>query len=342
MFNVIPLDSINTNTTSTNNTNNNDNENDNDNDNRSQELLLDLNTNENESNNLLPENKTKNKSSKQNEISITDKEVIQEKVEDRIICFSRRRKMPKKIEDLTGYLITFGFFVFFTILMTICLSLAKKIPDFSEVLKTLYSWIIAFIWITSIVCLICLTDAAFADPGRQRGTPIPKNKYEKAKIKKIVGGQKYSLKYCYTCHLIRDIRTFHCSICGLCIEKHDHHCNYLSNCVGVYNYKKFFIFVVMAFIHVSIIFFTSCHFILFCQDDNIKGYEWITLLITVIIVFAGFFEIFTGWMLIQHIINIVQNRTTREFIKKKEYGIYNKGCRENCKEALCSNSIKEL
>ena len=63
---------------------------------------------------------------------------------------------------------------------------------------------------------------------------------------------------------------------------------------------------------------------------------------TIIIVFAGFFEIFTVWMLIQHIITIVQNRTTREFIKKKEYGIYYKGCKDNCKEALCSNSIKEL
>jgi len=181
LFNLIPLDSINTNNTSTNNTNNNDKENDNDN--RSQELLLDLNTNENESNNLLSENKTKNKISKQNEISITYKQEIPEKVEDRIICFSRRRKMPKKIDDLAGYFITFGFFVFFTILMTICLSFAKKIPDFSEFLKTLYNWIISFIWITSISCLICLTDAAFADPGRQRGTPIPKNKYEKAKKK---------------------------------------------------------------------------------------------------------------------------------------------------------------
>ena len=58
--------------------------------------------------------------------------------------------------------------------------------------------------------------------------------------------------------------------------------------------------------------------------------------------FAGFFEIFIVWMIIQHIITIVQNRTTREFIKNKEYGIYNKGCKDNCKEALCSHSVREF
>ena len=78
------------------------------------------------------------------------------------------------------------------------------------------------------------------------------------------------------------------------------------------------------------------------ESEENEGYEWITIFMTLITVFGGFFEIFTVWMIVQHIITIVQNRTTREFIKKIEYGIYNKGCRENCKEALCSNSIKEL
>ena len=309
------------------------------------EILIDNNF-RNENNLLLNTNKTKNNDknqlSKNNEVFIDIKPVIAKKKEDRIICFSRRRKCPKNIDDLTGFLITFSFFIFFSILMTICLLFAKKKPIISDFLKTFYNWVIIFIWITSITSLICLTDAASSDPGRQRGTPIPKYKYEKGKIRKIVGGQKYILKYCTTCNLIRDIRTFHCNICGLCIEKHDHHCNYLSNCVGVYNYKKFFIFLISACIHVSIIFITCIHFIIFGQASGDDGYEWISFLITLTIIFAGFFEFFTIWMIIQHIGIIIQNRTTREFIKKKEYGIYNKGCKENCKEALCSNSIKEL
>ena len=304
---------------------------------------------ENENKLLLNTNKQKNeidsKLSKKNEISISIKPFVPNKTEDNIICFSRRRKCPKKIESLTGYLITLSFFIVFTILITICLSSAKSKPNISKSnLKYIYNFIIFFAWITSIISIISLTDAASADPGRQRGTPLSKYLYNIGKIKKIVGGKKYTLKYCTTCHLIRDIRTFHCNECGICIEKHDHHCNYLSNCVGVYNYKKFFIFLINACIHVSIMFFTSVHYIFFCQDESEEneGYEWITIFMTLITVFGGFFEIFTVWMIVQHIVTIVQNRTTREFIKKKEYGIYNKGCRENCKEALCSDEIKEL
>ena len=303
---------------------------------------------ENENNLLLDSNKIKtknNKLSKKNEVCMPIIQDLPKKSENRIICFSRRRKLPNNIESLTGYLITLSFFIIFSILMSLCLSSAKNKPDISgSILNRLYNWIILFTWITTIISIICLTDAAWADPGRQRGTPISKRIYNISKIKKIIGRKKYSLKYCDTCHLIRDIRTFHCNDCGICIEKHDHHCNYLSNCVGVYNYKKFFIFVIIACIHVNIIFFTSVHYIFFCQGDNENdnGYEWITILMTVITVFGGFFEIFTVWMLIQHITVIIKNRTTREFIKLKEYGIYNKGCKENCKEALCQNEIKEL
>ena len=323
-------------------------------DNKPEEFIIDLTFDEDdpEKNQLLitDDNKNKNQNqtkkplSKKNEIllNINNNDIILQKNEQpRIICFSRRRKFPKRIGDLTGFIITFCFFIFFTILITICFGSAKKMPKFSKSNEKLYNWILFFIWITSIISIICLIDAASADPGRQRGTPIPIKKFSKAKIRKILGGEKYTLKYCSTCHLIRDIRTFHCSLCGLCIEKHDHHCNYLSNCVGVYNYRKFFTFLIFACMHVSIIFFSCFHFII-SQGDKNEGYEWIAFLLTIIIIFAGFFEIFTVWMLFQQINTIIQNRTTREFIKNKEYGIYNKGCKENCKEALCSNSIKEL
>ena len=243
------------------------------------------------------------------------------KIEDRIICCSRRRKMPKKISQLIGYLTTFSLFLSFTILMTICLCYSKDIPTMTESIKKSYNYLIFLIWFSTITSIISLTDAASSDPGRQRGTPIQRNKYDLGKVKKIVGGHKYFLKYCSTCNLIRDVRTFHCDKCGLCIEKHDHHCGYLSNCVGVYNYKKFFIFVICANIHISVVFFTCFHFIFFCKEGEYEGYEWIVFLICIVIIFAGFFEIFTVWMLIQNLISIIQNRTTREFIKKK--GIWN-------------------
>ena len=264
------------------------------------------------------------------------------KIEDKTICCSKRRKLPKKIGNLSGYFMTLIFFLFFTILLTICLICSKDRPLMTESLKKDYNFVLFMIWITTIISIISLTDAASSDPGRQRGTPIPKIQYDLGKIRKIVGGHKYFLKYCTTCNLIRDIRTFHCDKCGLCIEKHDHHCGYISNCVGVYNYRKFFIFIIIAFIHVSIISFTCINYISNFAGKPDVNYDWIILFVIIILLFGGIFGFFIFWMIIQHIVIIVKNKTTREFIKKKEYKVYDRGCRNNCKEALCRTSIKEL
>ena len=264
------------------------------------------------------------------------------KIEDRIICCSRRRKMPKKISQLIGYLTTFSLFLSFTILMTICLCYSKDIPTMTESIKKSYNYLIFLIWFSTITSIISLTDAASSDPGRQRGTPIQRNKYDLGKVKKIVGGHKYFLKYCSTCNLIRDVRTFHCDKCGLCIEKHDHHCGYLSNCVGVYNYKKFFIFIIIAFVHVSIILFSCIHFVYKFAGKVDNNYEWIIFFVIIIMLNGGIFSFFIFWMIVQHLITIYKNITTREFIKKKEYKVYDRGCKNNCNEALCRTSIKEL
>lgn len=277
-----------------------------------------------------------------NVTSFTFKGKQLKKIEDRIICFSKRRKMPKKLSYLSGYFLTLFLFSFFTILMTICLGCSKKKPDMSDSIKKLYNYFMLFMWLSTIITILSLTDAASSDPGRQRGTPIPRNKFEIGKIKKVVGGNRYSLKYCITCNLIRDVRTFHCDRCGLCIEKHDHHCGYLSNCVGVYNYKKFFLFIIIAFIHVSFMDLISIHYIAKFAGKSNNDYEWIIIFIIIILLFASIFGFFIFWMIMQHLVTIFQNRTTREFIKNKEYKVYNRGCANNFNEALCRNSIKEM
>lgn len=264
------------------------------------------------------------------------------KVEDKIICCSKRRKIPKNISKLSGYIMTFSLFLVFTILLTICLCFSKRIPKMKDSLKIYYNYLIILLWLSTITSILSLTDAATADPGRQRGTPIPRNKYDLGNIKKIVGGHKYFLKYCSTCNLIRDVRTFHCDKCGICIEKHDHHCGYLSNCVGIYNYRKFFTFIIVAFAHVSIAIIICIHFVSNFSGKVDNNYEWIIFFVIIILLIGGIFSFFIFWMIIQHLITIFRNKTTREFIKHKEYKVYDRGCKNNCNEAFCRASIKEL
>ena len=48
---------------------------------------------------------------------------------------------------------------------------------------------------------------------------------------------------CPDCMVIRTPRSRHCSTCNHCVERFDHHCPWINNCVGVNNHVYFMIFL---------------------------------------------------------------------------------------------------
>lgn len=52
---------------------------------------------------------------------------------------------------------------------------------------------------------------------------------------------------CPDCEIVRTDRSRHCSICNKCVERFDHHCPWINNCVGLDNHNPFMIFLLCMF-----------------------------------------------------------------------------------------------
>ena len=86
---------------------------------------------------------------------------------------------------------------------------------------------------------------AFSDPGLLTRKLTKERIDEKKKPYKIVQlGYIRKYRLCPTCVIVRPLRSTHCGDCDNCVEKFDHHCPWLGNCVAKRNYKYFYAFIV--------------------------------------------------------------------------------------------------
>ncbi|KAF1860370.1 hypothetical protein Lal_00037709 [Lupinus albus] len=133
-------------------------------------------------------------------------------------------------------------------------------------------------------------------------------------------------KKCDKCFAYKPPRTHHCRVCRRCVLKmvgescfssmDDHHCLWINNCVGYWNYKAFFVFALyatIASIHSAVLFICCVYH---KNWDSVKGsllkifyVMYGTMLMAMTVTLLTLF----GW----HVYLVLQNMTTIEYYEAK-------------------------
>ncbi|KAL2482626.1 putative protein S-acyltransferase 7 [Forsythia ovata] len=159
----------------------------------------------------------------------------------------------------------------------------------------------------------------------------------------IINGVTVKIKYCDTCMLYRPPRCSHCSICNNCVERFDHHCPWVGQCIGLRNYRFFFMFVFSATL---LCFYVHgfCWVYIRRIMDTEKTSIWKAMANTpasIVLVIYSFFAVwFVGGLSVFHLYLISTNQSTYENFRyryDRRDNPYNKGVVRNFMEALCSN-----
>ena len=127
------------------------------------------------------------------------------------------------------------------------------------------------------------------------------------------------VRYCRKCMVFKPDRAHHCTPCGRCISKMDHHCHWVSNCVAYDNYKYFIQFLSYTVMLTIYTVLTSLKlFLKFWKDETFPGKFQVFFLI----VFCFIFSMSITFLLSYHIYLVLKNTTTLEAYQPPRFKIF--------------------
>ena len=203
------------------------------------------------------------------------------------------------------------------------------------------------------VVLFAMARTAVCDPGI-----IPRRDgYLDERLKKIlpksqglvINGRVVTLRYCTTCNIYRPPRSSHCKICDNCVDRFDHHCPWVGNCIGRRNYYWFLLFTFSSAAFAVYILAACCRALYLQGLDEADADANLPLLQLLVLgaqadthslsvaIFCLLSMLFTVTLSSFHVYLVSKGLTTNEYIKgtySDRSSVYSRGCCANWASVL--------